>query len=72
MRLDEFRKKTIIMVSHDIQEAFSMANTVVLLRHGKLVQQGMPSELLYNPANDFVKDFLSNDYLKLFAWRYID
>ncbi|MEG1379040.1 MULTISPECIES: ABC transporter ATP-binding protein [Flavobacteriales] len=65
MRLDEFRKKTIIMVSHDIQEAFSMANTVVLLRHGKLVQQGMPSELLYNPANDFVKDFLSNDYLKL-------
>lgn len=65
MQLDEFRKKTIIMVSHDIQEAFAMADTVVLLDHGKLVQKGKPSELLYNPANDFVKDFLSHDYLKL-------
>lgn len=65
MRLDEFRKKTIVMVSHDIQEAFSMADTVVLLHHGKLVQQGRPFELLSNPINDFVKDFLSNDYLKL-------
>ena len=65
MRLDEFRKKTIVMVSHDIQEAFELGDTIVLLQHGKLVQKGRPSELLYNPASDFVKHFLSNDYLQL-------
>ncbi|HTE23094.1 ABC transporter ATP-binding protein [Flavitalea sp.] len=65
MHLDEFRKKTIIMVSHDIQEAFELGDTILLLHHGKLVQKGRPSELLYNPANDFVRDFLSNDYLQL-------
>lgn len=65
MQLDEFRKKTIIMVSHDIQEAFEFGDTILLLHHGKLVQKGRPSELLYNPANDFVKDFFSNDYLQL-------
>ena len=64
-QLDEFRKKTIIMVSHDIQEAFELGDTILLLHHGKLVQKGSPSELLYNPANDFVKDFFSNDYLQL-------
>lgn len=65
MQLDEFRKKTIVMVSHDIQEAFELGDTILLLQHGKLVQKGRPSELLYNPASDFVKDFLSNDYLQL-------
>jgi len=65
MQLDEFRKKTIIMVSHDIQEAFELGDTILLLHDGKLVQKGRPSELLFSPANDFVKDFLSNDYLQL-------
>lgn len=65
MQLEEFRKKTIIMVSHDIQEAFELGDTILLLHHGKLVQRGSPSELLYNPANDFVKHFLSNDFLQL-------
>jgi osmoprotectant transport system ATP-binding protein len=65
MQLDEFRRKTIIMVTHDIQEAFELGDTIVLLHQGKLVQRGRPSELLYGPADDFVKGFLSNDYLKL-------
>jgi len=65
MQLDEFQKKTIIMVSHDIQEAFELGDTILLLHHGELVQKGRPSELLYNPANGFVKHFLSNDYLQL-------
>ena len=65
MQLDEFRKKTIFMVSHDIQEAFQLGDTILLLHHGKLVQKGTPSELLHNPADDFVRDFFSNDYLHL-------
>lgn len=64
-QLDEFQKKTIIIVTHDIQEAFDLGDTIVLLQHGKLIQHGRPSELLYNPSNRFVKEFLSNDYLQL-------
>ena len=65
MQLPEFRKKTIIMVSHDIQEAFELGDTIVLLHRGNLAQKGTPSALLYTPATDFVKDFLANDYLQL-------
>lgn len=65
MQLEEFRKKTIIMVSHDIQEAFELGDTILLLHHGKLVQKGSPPELLYNPVNDFVKQFFSSDFLQL-------
>ncbi|MBD1423993.1 ABC transporter ATP-binding protein [Sphingobacterium arenae] len=65
MQLDEFRRKTVVMVTHDIQEAFELGDTIALLHQGKLVQHGKPLELLYNPADDFVKGFLSNDYLKL-------
>ena len=64
-QLDEFRKKTIVMVTHDIQEAFELGDTVALLHNGKLIQHGKPQELLYNPTDDFVNGFLSNDYLKL-------
>jgi osmoprotectant transport system ATP-binding protein len=65
MQLPEFRKKTIIMVSHDTQEAFALGDTIVLLHRGNLAQKGRPSALLHNPATDFVKDFLANDYLQL-------
>jgi len=65
MQLDEFRKKTIVVVTHDIQEAFELGDTVALLQNGKLIQHGKPQELLYHPTNDFVNGFLSNDYLKL-------
>lgn len=65
IKLEEFRSKTIIMVSHDIQEAFEMGDSIVLLHQGQLVQKGYPSQLLYNPASDFVTKFLSSDYLQL-------
>jgi osmoprotectant transport system ATP-binding protein len=65
IQLDEFQKKTMVMVSHDIREAFELGTTICLLNEGKLIQKGTPAELLYNPVNNFVKDFLSSDYLQL-------
>lgn len=65
IKLEELRSKTIIMVSHDIQEAFEMGDSIVLLHQGRLVQKGNPSRLLYSPASDFVTKFLSSDYLQL-------
>ena len=50
--------KTIVLVTHDIEEALLLATRIVLLDHGKIVQVGTPLELLANPANDFVVDFV--------------
>ncbi|MGZ3757853.1 MAG: ABC transporter ATP-binding protein [Mucilaginibacter sp.] len=63
--LDELKKKTIIMVTHDVQEAFELGDQICLMDKGRIVQSGTPSELLFNPANDFVKDFLKEQRLQL-------
>lgn len=64
-QLDELRKKTIIMVTHDVHESFELADRICLMDKGRIVQIGTPSELLFNPANDFVKEFLKEQYLQL-------
>lgn len=63
--LDELKRKTIIMVTHDVQEAFELGDHICLMDKGKIVQDGAPSTLLFNPANDFVKDFLQEQRLQL-------
>ena len=50
--------KTIILVTHDIDEALLLASRIVLLDHGRLVQAGTPLQLLEEPASDFVIDFI--------------
>jgi osmoprotectant transport system ATP-binding protein len=51
LALDELKRKTIIMVTHDVQEAFELADRVALMDKGKIVQIGTPADLLFNPAN---------------------
>jgi osmoprotectant transport system ATP-binding protein len=63
--LDEFKRKTIILVTHDVKEAFLLADRICMMNGGKIVQQGSPADLLFHPASDFVKDFLSGSYLQL-------
>jgi len=63
--LDELKRKTIIMVTHDVQEAFELGDRICLMDSGTIVQIGTPKELLYNPANDFVKKFLDGQRLAL-------
>ncbi|WP_337243660.1 ABC transporter ATP-binding protein [Luteimonas sp. gir] len=50
--------KTVVLVTHDIAEAVWFADTVVLLRAGRIVQQGPPRSLLDAPADDFVQAFM--------------
>ncbi len=50
--------KTIVLVTHDIEEALLLATRVVLLDQGRIVQAGTPLELLAKPVNDFVVDFV--------------
>jgi osmoprotectant transport system ATP-binding protein len=61
LRIQEKLRKTIIFVTHDINEAIKMGRHIALLKDGKLVQSGMPDELLNRPADEFVKSFVGAD-----------
>lgn len=63
--LDELQRKTIVMVTHDVQEAFELGNRICIMDKGRIVQAGTPAELLFKPVNDFVKDFLQTQRLQL-------
>ena len=54
-------RKTVIMVSHDIDEALKLADKIAMFRDGKLVQFATPDELLASPADDFVATFTGRD-----------
>ena len=63
--LDELKRKTIIMVTHDVQEAFELGDRICLMDKGRIIQSGTPADLLFNPVNDFVKGFLEHQRLQL-------
>jgi osmoprotectant transport system ATP-binding protein len=65
--LDELKSKTIILVTHDVQEAWELADRIFLMDKGKIVQSGKPGELLSRPANDFVRDFFDDQRFQLEA-----
>jgi osmoprotectant transport system ATP-binding protein len=65
IKLEEFKKKTIIMVTHDIQEAFAYGDRICLMDRGKIVQIGTPYDLLFKPEDVFVKEFLNEQRLQL-------
>lgn len=51
-------KKTILVITHDIKEALYLADHLVLMDAGKIVQQGSPMAILHKPANDYVRGFV--------------
>jgi len=61
LKVQEKIKKTIIFVTHDINEAIKMGNKICLLKDGHLVQFATPEEILTHPKNDFVADFVGGD-----------
>jgi osmoprotectant transport system ATP-binding protein len=63
--LEEFKKKTIVMVTHDVQEAFELADRICLMDKGKIVQTGTPATLLFKPVNEFVRSFFNEQRLQL-------
>ncbi|TCJ05853.1 ABC transporter ATP-binding protein [Cytobacillus praedii] len=57
-------KKTTVFVTHDIQEALKLADRICIMNEGKIVQIGTPDELVTDPVNDFVKEFVGGKYGK--------
>ena len=70
-RIHKASGKTIVLVTHDIDEALSLATRIVLLDKGAIVQSGTPLQMLSTPANDFVLDFFgrSDVGIKLLGLR---
>jgi osmoprotectant transport system ATP-binding protein len=61
LRIQRDVRKSILFVSHDIEEAFKLGDQIAVLSEGKLVQLGSPVELLAQPANDFVRKLVGAD-----------
>ncbi|MBY8914942.1 ABC transporter ATP-binding protein, partial [Bacillus sp. YC2] len=51
-------QKTIVFVTHDIQEALKLGDRICIMNNGEIVQIGTPDDILHQPANDFVRDFV--------------
>jgi osmoprotectant transport system ATP-binding protein len=58
--LDELKKKTIVMVTHDVQEALELGDRICLMDKGSIMQIGTKDDLMLGPANDFVEKFFSH------------
>lgn len=55
-------KKTTVFVTHDMQEALKLADRICMIKDGEIVQVGTPQELVTNPANDFVREFVGEKF----------
>lgn len=61
--LQEKMGKTIVFVTHDMDEALKLATKIVVMSHGKVVQCDTPENILRNPANDFVRELIGEERL---------
>lgn len=59
-------KRTVVFVTHDLDEALRLGHRVAIMRDGEIVQMGNPEEILTNPANEYVERFIEDvDYTKV-------
>lgn len=60
LELQKQRGRTIIFVSHDLDEAFKIGNRIAIMEGGRIVQCGTPREIFTNPANGYVAEFVAH------------
>jgi osmoprotectant transport system ATP-binding protein len=60
-RIHRESRNTIVLVTHDMEEALKLASRIAVMDRGRLVQTGAPLEILAAPANDFVRDLVGQD-----------
>jgi len=65
LRIHRATGKTIVFVTHDIEEALRLATVIAIMDRGRIVQIGAPLAILEHPANDFVRDFVGHQGLGL-------
>jgi osmoprotectant transport system ATP-binding protein len=65
LEIQQKLKKTIVFVTHDMQEAMKLGDRICLMKEGKIVQVGTPHEFLTNPTNDFAREFVGSRKLSI-------
>ncbi|MEM7080839.1 MAG: betaine/proline/choline family ABC transporter ATP-binding protein [Pseudomonadota bacterium] len=60
LRIQSALKKSIVFITHDFQEALRIADRMMIMRDGLVVQMGTPAELVLNPVDDYVAEFTSD------------
>ncbi|WP_194435567.1 choline ABC transporter ATP-binding protein [Vibrio fluminensis] len=60
IQLQKQLNKTILFVSHDLDEALKIGNNIAIMESGKLIQHGKPEQIILAPENDYVKDFVAH------------
>jgi len=58
IKLSRQLKKTTVFITHDLDEAVKVGHRIAIMRDGKVIQVGTPEEIIMNPANDYVADFV--------------
>ena len=61
LRIQRGVRKTIVFVTHDVEEAFRLGQQIAVMSEGKLIQLGTPVDLLARPANEFVRELVGAD-----------
>lgn len=67
VHLQEKLHKTIVFVTHDMDEALKIANRICIMKQGEIMQIDTPEELLRHPANDFVRSFIGESRLTAYS-----
>ncbi len=60
LTLEDYINRTIVFITHDMNEAFKMGDRIALMKDGEIVQMGPPQDFFNQPANDYVKDFIAD------------
>ena len=58
LRLQQVKRRTIVFISHDLDEAMRIGDRIAIMKDGHVVQVGTPDEILRNPADDYVRNFV--------------
>lgn len=58
LRLQETKRRTIVFISHDLDEAMRIGDRIAIMKDGQIIQVGTPDEILRSPANDYVRSFI--------------
>ena len=59
LRLQQEKRRTIVFISHDLDEAMRIGDHIAIMKDGQVVQVGTPEEILLSPADDYVRSFIS-------------
>lgn len=72
LKIHKMVQKTIVFITHDINEAFKIGDRVAIMKDGKIVQIGTPEEILEQPVNEYVEEFVKDiDKTKILCTKHV-